>query len=321
MTVGEVGPVVTVGLPVKDGGELFHDAVADILAQTEPRLRLLISDNASTDNTAAAADAFAASDPRIEVVHQPNDVGPVANFNSLLEQVITPYFVWAAHDDRWEPDFLATCLALLEGNPDAVGALVGVQVIGEDGRPERRWRPPQALASQTAVERVRALPGTPWWYGFYGVYRVALLPPDLRYQPIWNGDGVFVFDALLHGPFAITDRVLRRYRIIDTAAKEVGEQRDIRVNRPKQMAAAMTEALGRAAVAPADAVRIARVIGRLRIRMERVTRAYRARRAAVAALARGDRRGAFLPGLTAFALAPIQTGRSLSRRLWRWTAG
>ena len=322
MTDRTADAVVTIGFPVKDGGAAFPVAVRDILQQTDPRFRLIISDNASTDGTAALADGFAAQDARVRVLHQAADVGVVRNFNLLAEQAVadgdTPYFVWAAHDDRWEPDFLATAIELLEAAPQAAGALAGVDVGSERGGVEQIWRPAARIASADVVTRVGALRGTPWWYGFYAVHRVEVLREGGRFEQVWNADGLFVFHALLRRPYAVTDRVLRRYVISATRAKERGDQRSIRVNDPASLADAMRAAvIAEPSLGPDQRRRILADIRRLRWHLERSTRAYAARRGALDAIDERRWLAAAADGAAAMALAPVRTSRSLRTRLSR----
>ncbi|HEX2120020.1 MAG TPA: glycosyltransferase, partial [Thermoanaerobaculia bacterium] len=79
---------------------------------------ILVSDNASTDRTAAICEEIAAGDPRIRVIRQEQNRGPFWNFRFVVEPASAPYFLWAAGDDRWHPDFLGRCVAALRERPD-----------------------------------------------------------------------------------------------------------------------------------------------------------------------------------------------------------
>ena len=54
--------LVTIGLPVYNGESYLRQAIESILEQTHHNLELIISDNASTDGTAAICEEFANQD-------------------------------------------------------------------------------------------------------------------------------------------------------------------------------------------------------------------------------------------------------------------
>jgi len=58
-------PRVSIGLPVYNGEPFLREAIDSILAQTFTDFELIISDNASTDNTEEICRSYAAKDSRI----------------------------------------------------------------------------------------------------------------------------------------------------------------------------------------------------------------------------------------------------------------
>jgi glycosyltransferase involved in cell wall biosynthesis len=104
-----------------------------ILGQTFRDFELIISDNASTDETAKICAEYAARDPRIRYHRQPRNVGATANFNRTFELARGAYFKWAAHDDVLAPTFLEKCVAALDQAPDAVLCHSVVELVDEQG--------------------------------------------------------------------------------------------------------------------------------------------------------------------------------------------
>src|SRR4051794_17950922 len=98
---------VAIGLPVYNGGASLENAVRSLLAQTYGDFRLTISDNASTDSTSEIARRLVHEDERVVYVRQASNRGAAHNFNVVLRMSHSPYFMWAAHDDLWHPEFLA----------------------------------------------------------------------------------------------------------------------------------------------------------------------------------------------------------------------
>lgn len=111
-------PAVSIGLPVHNGGEFVRKAVESLLAQTFTHFELIISDNASTDNTSEICQEFAARDSRIRYVRQPQNEGAMTNFRFVLDAAAAHYFMWAAADDTWHEDYISRCIAGFEQGDD-----------------------------------------------------------------------------------------------------------------------------------------------------------------------------------------------------------
>jgi hypothetical protein len=126
---------VTVGLPVRNGARFIADAIDSVRAQTLVDWRLVVSDNASTDDTVAVVEAKMAGDERISLRRHHRNIGVNANFNATLHGAETPYVKWLAADDRMSPTFLADSVATLEARADCVGAAPAGRLIDAVGAP------------------------------------------------------------------------------------------------------------------------------------------------------------------------------------------
>lgn len=98
--------LISVGMPVYNGDAFLKDALNSLLAQTYSNLEIIISDNCSTDKTRQICLEYEAKDSRIRYVRQAQNIGATANFNYVLRQARGEYFMWAAHDDRWSPNYV-----------------------------------------------------------------------------------------------------------------------------------------------------------------------------------------------------------------------
>ena len=126
-------PKVSIGLPVYNGERYLREALNSVLGQTYRDFELIISDNASTDATAAICADYAAADPRIRYHRQTRNIGATANFNHTFELARGAYFKWAAHDDVLAPTWLEKCVAMLDQTPDAVLCQSLVELVDEQG--------------------------------------------------------------------------------------------------------------------------------------------------------------------------------------------
>lgn len=119
MTPRTSSSLVSVAIPTYNRAGDLERAVASVLAQTHHELELVISDNASSDATPEVCARLAAADERVLVVRQAVNRGPVANFNSVLEQLRGRHVMLLADDDALAPEFVERCLATFATEPRA----------------------------------------------------------------------------------------------------------------------------------------------------------------------------------------------------------
>jgi glycosyltransferase involved in cell wall biosynthesis len=130
-------PLVTVGMPSYNKAPFLAEAIESILAQTYENFELLISDDGSTDESAAICADYAEQDSRIRFVSQPNNLGMIGNFDFVLNEARGEYFMWFSADDRVDPRWLEACLAACEE-----GGIIGfgqVADVSQDGTIKHRY--------------------------------------------------------------------------------------------------------------------------------------------------------------------------------------
>lgn len=98
--------LVSVGIPVYQGGAAIRLAVESILNQSYEDLEILISDNCSTDDTEEICRELAARDSRIRYDRQHVPLTAHANFRHVLDRSHGTHFMWAAHDDLRTPNYI-----------------------------------------------------------------------------------------------------------------------------------------------------------------------------------------------------------------------
>lgn len=114
-------PQVSIGMPVYNGAAYIREALDSLLAQTFKDFELIISDNASTDDTQAICEEYARRDPRIRYVRQGENKGVLANFQFVLDQAKGDYFMWAAADDRWNEYWVESIYTRINGGKCTAG--------------------------------------------------------------------------------------------------------------------------------------------------------------------------------------------------------
>lgn len=113
-------PLVTIGIPSRNGSRTLSYAIKSACAQNYPNLEVVISDNASVDDTFEIASDFASSDPRVRVVRQEEALTMLGNHKAVWHEAKGKYFVWLADDDLLCKDFVSLCTMALENEPKAV---------------------------------------------------------------------------------------------------------------------------------------------------------------------------------------------------------
>lgn len=106
-------PYISVIMPAYRVEHYIERAVDSLLSQTFRDFELIIVDDGSPDGTGRIADALAARDGRIRVIHQPNAGAPAAR-NRAMETAQGRYFFFMDADDWAEKDMLSALYALAE---------------------------------------------------------------------------------------------------------------------------------------------------------------------------------------------------------------
>jgi glycosyltransferase involved in cell wall biosynthesis len=201
-------PLVTIGMPVRNGGQQIKVAIDSLLAQTHRNIRLVISDNCSTDDTAAICREYAQRDSRVVLHEQAQNLGICGNFRFVLMQSRSDYFMWACHDDIWAPEFIQRNLANLMAHPTAVCSTSRVAMVTLEGESH--------LSNGTFAlegDRVQRLQRFLWDPGevsrFYGVFRAEPLkrsfPADID---VFGYDWIVMALNLLEGEHLELSEVL-----------------------------------------------------------------------------------------------------------------
>ena len=99
-------PQISVIVPVYKVEQYLPACVESILAQSFSDFELILVDDGSPDNCGALCDAYAARDPRIRVIHQPNG-GLSAARNAGIDAAIGAYITFIDSDDIVDERFLA----------------------------------------------------------------------------------------------------------------------------------------------------------------------------------------------------------------------
>src|SRR5579884_3000340 len=126
--------LVSIGLPVYNAGNFIDQTLKSILEQPYREIEVIISDNASSDNTEEICRGYAARDRRIRYYRNKENLGVASNHNRVFELSLGDYFMWAAHDDVRSLDYIQRCVEVLEKDLLKVLCFSGVGYINELGQ-------------------------------------------------------------------------------------------------------------------------------------------------------------------------------------------
>jgi len=119
-------PLVSIGLPVYNSAEYLNEVIDSLLNQSFRNFELIISDDASKDETANICKSYVQKDDRICFIAQKSNLGMVNNQNFVLNQSKGKYFMWAAHDDFYHKDYIQILVNELENDHKLVTAFCPV---------------------------------------------------------------------------------------------------------------------------------------------------------------------------------------------------
>ncbi len=193
-------PLVSIGLPVYNAAGLLPTALESLLAQDYPNFELVISDNASTDETGAICREHAQRDSRISYHRADVNRGASWNFNRVFELSRGEYFMWGAHDDLWDPRYVSSCVEVLRSRPEAVLCHSVGQPISQRGEPiGEPYRGIQAEAPHVRERWRQVISRWDMNEAIYGVMRREAASRTRMVQSCLCADLIFVAELALHG--------------------------------------------------------------------------------------------------------------------------
>lgn len=107
-------PLVSIAVPTRNRAHLLRKTLPTILAQTYAPLEILISDNASTDDTEAVCSTAALADSRVRYVRHTSDIGIHGNHNYCIDNTCGELLAFCHDDDLYSPSIVAESAEFLQ---------------------------------------------------------------------------------------------------------------------------------------------------------------------------------------------------------------
>ena len=201
-------------LPVRNGAGYLKACVASILAQAHEHFRLVVLENASTDDTPSWLRQL--RDPRISVRESPAPLEIERNWARILELDLSEEFLTIiGHDDLLDPGYLSQMSELIDAHPDAGLYQSHFRLIDKHGRRLRSCLPMPAreTAEGFLAARLRLLRdshGTGYMFRASDYVRVGGIP---LYKGLIFADDALWLDLMRGSYKATLAREMFSYRL------------------------------------------------------------------------------------------------------------
>jgi glycosyltransferase involved in cell wall biosynthesis len=124
-------PLVTIALPTFNRRSYLEQALQSALAQTYPRVEIIVSDNHSDDGTIEYLNGVA--DDRLTVLKQDTNLGMVGNWNACLAAATGDFFLLLSDDDYLHPKAIAEMVRRFNrAEGDSVGLVYGRTIVVDE---------------------------------------------------------------------------------------------------------------------------------------------------------------------------------------------
>jgi glycosyltransferase involved in cell wall biosynthesis len=113
-------------------GRFLRQCVESVLAQSYDHVRVVIVDDASSDDTEAVSAQLFAEDPRVEIARHAVNAGHIATYNDCIDRADGEFMLILSADDFLLPGALERAAEVLRLNPE-LGLTVGDGLQLHDG--------------------------------------------------------------------------------------------------------------------------------------------------------------------------------------------
>ncbi len=213
-------PLISVVIPTCNRSGYLRETLQSVLRQDYENLEILVSDNASKDDTAALVTEMSRADPRIRYRRNLVRTPLISHFNQCIAEARGEYFVLLSDDDRVNETFVSSLAQALLANPRATVALPLNAIIDETGTVVRTLPAPKEQLFEGIdfvidwLWRRREIPVA----NFVTLMAKTDTVRKLRYQPFphgLNSDNLLFLQLALSGQVAFAPSATFFWRVHD----------------------------------------------------------------------------------------------------------
>ncbi len=205
-------PLVTIVMPVHNGGKFVAQAMDSVLGQTYPNWELIIVDDASTDATKQILTDYATIYSQVRVFKHEKNEGIAKSLNDGISQAKGKYIARMDSDDVMKSNRLAVQVAYMMVHPGVVVSGTDMEEIDDNGKLIGKRQVPESddqiremmwyamgLQHPTMMFSLKLIPSIFGWY------------QEMRYVE----DLDLIFRLMSYGKLANVKECLYEYRIHD----------------------------------------------------------------------------------------------------------
>jgi glycosyltransferase involved in cell wall biosynthesis len=198
-------PLVSIGMPIYNEGPYLRKALDSLLGQEYRHIEVIITDNASRDDTESICREYAARDGRVRYVKNETNVGAIENFNLAFRLSTGDYFMWASGHDLRTAGYVSKCVEVMERDRGVVLCYPEVAHIDLDGNVYE-----VCSDFQTTFHRPTDKVGRLMCFLYsicppdviHGVVRRGAVDNLMRFEYVWIPDYLILIRLCLAGSFA-----------------------------------------------------------------------------------------------------------------------
>lgn len=140
-----------------NGEKFIKQQIDSIINQTYNNIRIIISDDCSTDSTRQILEEYKKKDDRIILYFQEKNIGYIKNFEFLLTKVESKFYALSDQDDVWLPEKLEYSLdKLISTDSDLIHSDLIVVDTNLDMLYKSRWKK-MGLTKKVKYDDTRSL--------------------------------------------------------------------------------------------------------------------------------------------------------------------
>jgi glycosyltransferase involved in cell wall biosynthesis len=111
---------VDILIPCYNYGRFLRQCVDSVLDQSMSDIRVLIIDDASSDDSHAVAQSLSDADPRVSFISHAKNMGHIKTYNEGIDWLEADYFLLLSADDLLVPGALERASRIMDEHPDIV---------------------------------------------------------------------------------------------------------------------------------------------------------------------------------------------------------
>ena len=207
-------PLVSICIPVFNEGKDIERTITNVLSQTYENFEVVISDNASTDQTEAICRRIAQKDDRLKYFRSLKTSNQNENFNRVFKLSKGQFTLWMGGHDWLDPGCIEQCIAKFEENPEFVLITTNKKYLDDNGVEYYKEYNGTMLNLNTSYKRFsRMLWFLTETYLYIGpvssIMRRSVLEKTGMLKSVMYADLIFALDMSLLGPWGHIPKCLQ----------------------------------------------------------------------------------------------------------------